>query len=80
MQTFDEIVLGIMSGDTFLSIEGYTKGLLIMPGDIKEEPSANLLSSPPLGVPRKRLLKSLRINIGLIRRRLRDPNLSIEVP
>jgi len=79
VQTFDEIVLGIMSGETFLSIQGYAKGFLInakgYQGRTIGEPSVE----PSIRGPQEAFVEVLKINIGLIRRRLRDPNLCFEV-
>lgn len=79
VQTFDEIVLGIMSGDTFLCIEGYTKGLLITARGYQGRTIAEPSSESSTRGPQEAFVEILKKNIGLIRRRLRDPNLAIEV-
>lgn len=79
VQTFDEIVLGIMSGDTFLCIEGYTKGLLITARGYQGRTIGEPSTEPSTRGPQEAFVEILKKNIGLIRRRLRDPNLSIEV-
>lgn len=79
VQSFDEIVLGIMSGDTFLCIEGYTKGLLITAREYQGRTIGEPSVEPSTGGPQEAFVEILKKNIGLIRRRLRDPDLSIEM-
>jgi len=78
-ETFDEIVLAVMSGDTFLCIQGYTKGLLISARGYQGRTVGEPAIEPSVKGPQEAFVEILKLNIGLIRRRYRDPNLCIEV-
>ncbi|NLU37146.1 MAG: spore germination protein [Clostridiales bacterium] len=77
--TFDEIVMGIMSGETLLTIQGYDKGLLIDTKGYQGRTVGEPATEPSVKGPQEAFVEILRINIGLIRRRLLDPNLCIEM-
>lgn len=73
--SLDEIILAIMSGDAFLCIQGYAKGLKI---DTKQYISRQVgvpVLEPSVKGSQEGFIETLQDNIGLIRRRLRDPNL-----
>ena len=77
-ESFDDIVLAILSGNVFLCIQGYDKGLLIgakyYHGRTIGEPN----TESSIRGPQESFVEILKVNIGLIRRRLRDPNLAID--
>ena len=79
VKTFDDIVLGIMSGDTLLTIQGYDKGLLIDSRGYQGRTIGEPATEPSVKGPQEAFVEILKINIGLIRRRLLDPNLCIEM-
>lgn len=79
VRTFDDIVLGIMSGDTLLTIQGYDKGLLIDSRGYQGRTIGEPATEPSVKGPQEAFVEILKINIGLIRRRLLDPNLCIEM-
>lgn len=78
VKTFDDIVLGIMSGDTLLTIQGYDKGLLIDSKGYQGRTIGEPATEPSVKGPQEAFVEILKINIGLIRRRLLDPNLCFE--
>ncbi len=78
-ETFDEIVLGIMSGDTFLCIQGFAKGLLISARQYKGRTVGQPNLEPSVKGPQEAFVEMLSVNLGLIRRRIRDPNLTFEI-
>ena len=78
-ETFDEIVLGIMSGDTFLSVQGYTKGLILSAREYEGKPFGIPTVEPSVKGPQEAFVEILKKNLGLIRKRIRDPNLAFEL-
>ena len=78
VKTFDDIVLGIMSGDTLLTIQGYDKGLLIDSKGYQGRTIGEPATEPSVKGPQEAFVEILKINIGLIRRRLLDSNLCFE--
>ncbi|WHH61620.1 spore germination protein [Petroclostridium sp. X23] len=76
--SFDDIILAVLSGDTFLAVQGYDKGLIISSkgyaGRSIEEPA----TEPSVKGPKEGFIEQLKDNMGLIRKKLRDPNLSFE--
>ena len=78
-ETFDEIVLDVMSGDTLIIIQGFTRGLIISTKDYQGRPIGEPAIEPSIKGPQEAFVEILEVNIGLIRRRLRDPNLCFEM-
>jgi hypothetical protein len=78
-ETFDEIVLEVMSGNTLLIIQGFTKGLIIHTKGYQGRTIGEPAVEPSVKGPQEAFVEILKINIGLIRRRLRDPNLCFEM-
>ncbi|HHY83081.1 MAG TPA: spore germination protein [Clostridiales bacterium] len=77
VNSYDEIVLDVMSGDTFLCIQGYDTGFII---DSREYEGRNIGEpsiEPSVKGAQEAFVETLKRNIGLIRRRIRDPNLSL---
>ena len=79
VNSFDDIVLGVMSGDTLLTIQGYDKGLLIDTRGYQGRTIGEPATEPSVKGPQEAFVEILKINIGLIRRRLLDPNLCFEM-
>ncbi len=79
VETFDDIVLDVMSGDTLLIIQGYTKGLIIGTRGYQGRTIGEPAVEPSIKGPQEAFVEILKVNIGLIRRRLRDPNLCFEM-
>ncbi|MFC0471107.1 spore germination protein [Halalkalibacter kiskunsagensis] len=77
-QTFDEAILNLMSGETLLVIDGIDKLVLFETRQFNqrgiEEPESEVI----VRGPRDGFNEVLHTNVMLIRRRLRDPNLTVQ--
>lgn len=77
-KSLDELSLFVLSGDTVLLIDGIREFIIIgtrkYPTRSIEQPS----SEASVRGPRDSFVESVRTNMALIRRRLRDPNLQFE--
>ncbi|WZL75001.1 spore germination protein [Clostridiaceae bacterium 35-E11] len=77
-ETFDELMLQLLSGDTLLFMEGEKKALIIGSKGWEsrgiDEPTTEL----NVKGPKDSFIETLKTNIVLIRRKFRDPNLAIE--
>ncbi|MCL7747704.1 spore germination protein [Halalkalibacter alkaliphilus] len=76
--TFDEAILSLMSGETLLVIDGVEKFLIFDTRQFNqrgiEEPESEVI----VRGPRDGFNEVLHTNVMLIRRRLRDPNLTVQ--
>jgi spore germination protein len=76
--TFDEAILPLMSGETLLVIDGIDKLILFDTRQFEhrgiEEPQSEVI----VRGPRDGFNEVLHTNVMLIRRRLRDPNLTVQ--
>jgi spore germination protein len=79
VESFDEIVLGIMSGNTLVIVQGFTKGLIISTSGYQGRTVGEPALEPSIKGPQEAFVEILKVNVGLIRRRLRDPNLCFEM-
>ncbi|MFC0560363.1 spore germination protein [Halalkalibacter alkalisediminis] len=77
-ETFDEAILSLMSGETLLVIDGIDKLILFETRQYNqrsiEEPESEVI----VRGPRDGFNEVLHTNVMLIRRRLRDPNLTVQ--
>ncbi|MFZ5943009.1 MAG: spore germination protein [Bacillota bacterium] len=77
-ESLDKLVEGCLSGDTILLIDGLPSGLTISSRGWKsrgiEEPNTEAV----VRGPREGFVETLRTNTALIRRRLKNPDLTIE--
>jgi spore germination protein len=78
VETLDEILFAIMSGDTFLCIQGYQKGFIISSKQYVGRQIGEPILEPSVRGSQEAFSEILKNNIGLIRKRIRDPNLAIE--
>jgi spore germination protein len=78
-ETFDTIVQGILSGDTLIMLQGHSKGLLIGVRGYQGRTIGAPETERSVKGPQESFVEILKVNIGLIRRRLRDPNLTFEL-
>jgi len=78
-KSFDKIIPAVLSGDTLLTIEGLDTGIIVstenMTGRNIEEPKVE----PSIRGPKVAFVENLKENTGLIRKRLKDPNLTFEL-
>lgn len=74
----EEIIDGILSGDTVLLIDGQTSALIISSRGWQtrsiEEPDTDAV----VRGPREGFVETLRINTAMLRRKIKDPNLTFE--
>lgn len=76
---FEDILDGILSGDTILFIDGSKKAITL---DTKNFPSRGIEEPKTESLirgPREGFVEILRFNTALVRRRIRDTNLNVEV-
>ncbi|MGI6777268.1 MAG: spore germination protein [Acetivibrionales bacterium] len=77
--SFDKTILEVLSGNTLLVINGLDKGITIntreAPGRSIDEPKAE----QSVKGPREAFVENLKDNIGLLRKRLKDPNFTFEM-
>lgn len=78
-EDFEAIIIDILSGEAILLMDGSTKAIKIatksFPGRGVDEPKTESL----VRGPREGFVESLRFNTALVRRRIRDSNLNIEM-
>jgi len=79
VKTFDEILLSVMSGDTFLCIQGYDTGFIVDSREHKGRSIGEPNTEPSVKGAQEAFVETLNKNIGLIRRRIRDPNLELRL-
>jgi spore germination protein len=76
--TFDEAVLPVMSGDSLLVIDGYDKLIILDTRQLDKRSIQEPQSEIVVRGPRDGFIEVLQSNIMLIRRRLKDPNLTVQ--
>lgn len=77
-ESYDDIVLAVMSGNTFVCIEGYSKGIIINSKGYSGRSVTEPIMEPSVKGPKEGFVELLKDNLSIIRRRIRDPNLSLE--
>jgi spore germination protein len=77
-ETFDVAVLGITSGNTFIIVEGCTKGLIAGTKSLAGRSIGEPKMEPSIKGPKEAFVENLKDNIGLLRKRVKDPNLTFE--
>ncbi|MDF2547560.1 MAG: hypothetical protein K0R93_2458 [Anaerosolibacter sp.] len=78
-ETFDELVLQLLSGDTLLFLEGQNRGLIIGSKGWESRGISEPTTEANVQGPKDCFVETLQNNITSIRRRIRDPNLAIEM-
>ncbi|MFC6604653.1 spore germination protein [Ectobacillus funiculus] len=73
---FDQLFFHGLSGDTIILINGYSKALAVGSRGWAERGVQEPSSESVVRGPRDGFSETLRINTALIRRRIKDPNLS----
>jgi spore germination protein len=76
--TFDEAILPIMSGDSLLIIDGFEKLVIFTTRQFDKRSIQEPESEIVVRGPRDGFIEVLQSNITLIRRRVRDPNLTVQ--
>ena len=78
-ETFDQLVLQLLSGDTLLFVDGAWKALIIGSKGWEKRSINEPSTERNVKGPKDCFVETLRTNIVLIRRRIRDPNLTIDM-
>lgn len=78
-ETFDSLVLALLSGDTLVFLEGFSHGLIIGGKGWTNRSIAEPTTEKSVKGPKDCFIESIRSNIVMIRRRIRDPNLAVEM-
>lgn len=77
-KTFAAVVDGIVNGKTALFLEGYNTALLVNTRGHEKRPISEPDTEIVVRGSREGFTESLNINISLLRRRLKNPNLQLE--
>lgn len=77
--TFDILILNLLSGSTLIFIDGNESALFIQSGDEKERAIDIPQTEQTIRGSRVGFSESIKTNISLIRRQIRDPNLAMEI-
>ena len=75
VETLDEAVLAVLSGDTILIIDGYAKVIVVATKGWPNRGIQELDSEVVIRGPKEGFSEALRMNTVLIRRRIRDTKL-----
>lgn len=78
VDNFGEVVLGILSGDTILFMDKFEKALIISTRGWEKRGVQEPATEAVIRGPREGFTETYRVNIALIRRRLKDPNLKVK--
>ncbi|MGE7693783.1 spore germination protein [Lysinibacillus sp. NPDC094177] len=78
LTNFEELLTGLLSGDTIILIDGYVQGLIISNRHWVERGVTEAAAQVIVRGPREGFSENLRVNTALVRRRLKDPNLWME--
>ncbi|WP_413379142.1 spore germination protein [Alkalihalobacillus sp. 1P02AB] len=76
--TFDDGILSVMSGDSMLVIDGFEKLVIFSTRKLEKRSIQEPQSEIVVRGPRDGFVEVLQSNIMLIRRRVRDPNLTVQ--
>lgn len=79
MAEVDRIIHSLLSGDTFLMVEGAAQGLIVNTRGYKTRGVQEPTIEAVVRGPREGFSESLRINTSLLRRRIKDPDLVVEM-
>lgn len=77
--TFDKLILNLLSGSTLIFLEGNDKALIIKNEDKKERALEASESEQTIRGARVAFTENIRTNISLIRSQIKDPNLAMEM-
>lgn len=73
-----EVIKGILSGDVALFISGYATALLISLRDWKQRNITEPLVEATIRGPREAFTETLRVNLSMLRRKIKNSNLIFE--
>lgn len=72
------LILDILSGNTFIGIDGCTQGIIVETADFEHRTVSEPTSQTVIRGPQEGFTETIGINISLIRRKIKDPNLWLE--
>ncbi|MGO4887456.1 spore germination protein [Anaerobacillus sp. MEB173] len=77
-ETFDEAILPFMSGESLLVIDGIAKLIVFETRRFEQRGIDEPQSEVVIRGPRDGFIETMLVNVALMRRRLRDPNLIVQ--
>ncbi|UWV46637.1 spore germination protein [Acetivibrio thermocellus] len=77
--TIEKMSLGVLDGETLLLVEGSDKGLLINTQNLPKRSIQEPQTEPAVKGPNEGFVESFKDNLALIRKRLKNPNLCVEI-
>lgn len=78
VETIDEAILNILSGETVLLLDGYDKIIIIASKGWPARGVSDPITEGVVRGPRDGFTETIRVNTTLIRRRIRDPRLKLK--
>ncbi len=78
-ETFDKLVLHLLSGEALLFVDGLKKSLVVGSKGWDSRAVAEPTTETNVKGPKDCFIETIKNNIVLIRRRIRDPNLAVEM-
>ncbi len=75
---FSKLVDSLLGGDTIIFIDGHSAALIVGTGKIPSRSVSEPIIEPVIRGPRDGFTEVLKVNIALIRRRIRSPRLQTE--
>lgn len=76
---FDNLILLLLSGNTLLFIEGFDSALVIDSMGAEKRGVEESVAERTVKGPREGFTEDLQVNISLLRRRIKDPSLAVEM-
>ncbi|MFA5527021.1 MAG: spore germination protein, partial [Peptostreptococcales bacterium] len=76
--TFEEVIQAILSGETIVLVDGYESGLQLGTRGWDYRAISEPQTEAVVRGPREGFTETLRVNTALLRRKIKDPNLTFE--
>lgn len=77
-KTLGAVLMGIMSGDTYMLVDGLTTALGLSTRNWEHRPPQEPVAEPAIRGPKEGFTETLAVNLALLRRRLKDERLRVE--
>ncbi|GAB2535936.1 spore germination protein [Gracilibacillus alcaliphilus] len=78
IDNFQDLLMDLLDGNSILLLDEYPKGLSIESNGVKERGVESPTTQQVVRGPKDSFTETLTTNIGLVRKRLKDPNLRLE--
>ncbi|MCA1062791.1 spore germination protein [Rossellomorea sp. AcN35-11] len=75
VECFDQVIKSILCGDTAILIDGVSKGFVLKTSSQKVRDVSESTAEQVVRGPKESFTETLKTNIALIRRKIKDPNL-----